>query len=445
MQRQPESNQALKTVLEALLKLHPKRIDLSLERIERLLGALGNPETKIPPVIHIAGTNGKGSVTAFMRSILEAAGFRVHTYTSPHLVHFNERIRLAGKLIGNAALIDLLAECQAANDGAPITFFEITTAAAFLAFSKARADCTLLEVGLGGRLDATNVVRRPIISVLTPIHFDHRSYLGRTLGEIAGEKAGIIKTGIPVVLGPQPAPAGKVIRQAAGKLKAPVTAYGEDWTIEPEKAGGGRLIYTDYRGRLDLPRPKLEGEHQIQNAGIAVAALRRQGTLKVPEAAYRAGLDWARWPGRLQDLGKTRLAVSLPEGSRVFLDGGHNLAAAKVLKRHFARLDIDGAPFHLVVGMMQGKDVKAFLRPFTGLAETIWAVPIPDQEACYSAAEIASAAASVGLAGRVSRSVQAAVQAVGAVTKPGQQPVILITGSLFLAGSVLFETGLEPN
>ena len=439
-----ESQKAVNATLERLYSLHPKRIDLSLERIERLLETLGNPERKLPPVFHIAGTNGKGSVCAILRAILEAAGHRVHAYTSPHLVRFNERIRLSGGLIKNDALIEILEECEAANGGQQISFFEITTAAAFLAFSRQPADACILEVGLGGRLDATNVIDKPLVSVITPVHFDHISFLGRTLGEIAGEKAGIIKSGVPVIVGTQPAPAKRVIISKAIEAKVPHFCCWHEWKIEKEGNGNDRLIYSDKRGQLALPWPRLRGEHQAQNAGTAVAALRHQRRLRIPSAAYRAGFDWARWPARLQDLSEAPIAATLPEGSRVFLDGGHNAAAAKALKRYLAQEKEHDQNLYLVVGMMKEKDAKGFLRPFADLATGVFAVPVPDQEGSRVPSDLVAAAALHGLKAQKAPNVRSALKIIGSTARADSPPLVIIAGSLFLAGSVLQEIGLSP-
>src|SRR4051812_46637151 len=291
------------SIVERLTALHPKRIDLSLERIERLLAALDHPERKLPPVIHVAGTNGKGSTVAFLRAMLEAAGKRTHVYTSPHLVRFNERFRLGeageGRLASDAELSAALEECERANGGLPITVFEITTAAAFLLFSRHPADVLVMEVGLGGRLDATNVIARPLASVIAPIAVDHTEFLGDTLDKIAAEKAGIIKRGVPVVVAAQHRDAMAVIEREATRLRAPLKIAGDDWTATEER---GRLVYQDDNGLLDLPAPKLYGRHQFENAGLAIAALRALAVLKIPPAAYEVGVVKADWPARLQRL-----------------------------------------------------------------------------------------------------------------------------------------------
>ncbi|HEY9216212.1 MAG TPA: folylpolyglutamate synthase/dihydrofolate synthase family protein, partial [Ancylobacter sp.] len=322
-------------IFERLLALHPKLIDLSLDRVWRLLGRLGHPERRLPPVIHVAGTNGKGSTVAFMRAVLEASGKRVHVYTSPHLVRFNERIRLAGRLVDDAALTDALARAEVANQGEPITFFEITTAAAFLLFSEVPADILLLEVGLGGRLDATNVIETPLATIITPVSIDHVDFLGDTIALIAAEKAGILKRGVPAVLGRQPPDALRVIERQAARLGVPLHIIGEDVQAYEE---AGRLIVSDEDGLLDLPRPRLVGPHQIENAGLAVAALRVAG-LGLTSTDFEQGVRAAEWPARLQRLGWGPLTVRAPQGVDIWLDGGHNEAGGKALAAALADIE----------------------------------------------------------------------------------------------------------
>src|SRR3954469_3778720 len=327
------------SIVARLLTLHPKRIDLSLDRMWRLLAALGHPERQLPPVIHVAGTNGKGSTVAFMRAMLEADGRRVHVYTSPHLVRFNERFRLGhaggGELISDEALADALSECEAANGSAPITVFEIETAAAFLLFARHPADVLLLEVGLGGRLDATNVVDRPLATVITPVSFDHAEFLGGTLAQIAAEKAGILKSGTPAVIAAQPRDALAAIERQAARLKAPIRIAGEDWTATEER---GRLVFQDEAGLLDLPAPKLYGRHQFENAGVAIAAL-RAARIKLRVAAFEAGIAGAEWPARMQRLPAGRLTALAPAGSEIWLDGGHNADGGRAIANALADLE----------------------------------------------------------------------------------------------------------
>src|SRR5947209_13264967 len=320
----------LDAIIARLLTLHPKLIDLSLERMWRILEALGHPERRLPPVIHVAGTNGKGSAIAFMRGILEAAGLRVHVYTSPHLVRFNERFRLGraggGVLVSDAELAAALAECESVNGVAPITVFEIETAAAFVLFSRHPADVLLLETGLGGRLDATNVIERPLATVITSISFDHAEYLGGTVAEIATEKAGILKRAVPAIITHQPRDVLAVIERQAARVGAPIRIAGEDWTATEE---GGRLVYQDDAGLLDLPPPKLYGRHQFENAGVAIAALRAAGAIALPSVAFETGLGKADWPARMQRLSHGALPTLLPAGAELWLDGAHNADAAR--------------------------------------------------------------------------------------------------------------------
>ncbi|MGB0853753.1 MAG: bifunctional folylpolyglutamate synthase/dihydrofolate synthase [Pikeienuella sp.] len=413
-------------ILDRLLGLHPKVIDLTLDRQMRLLDMLGNPERALPPVVHIAGTNGKGSTLAVIRAGLEATGAQVHAYTSPHLARFHERIRLAGELISEDALSALLAECEDVNGGSPITFFEITTAAAFLAFSRTPADYCLLEVGLGGRVDSTNVIAPPALTVITPISIDHQQFLGETLTEIAGEKAGIIKAGVPCVVGPQPDEAMDVIERTAARLGAPLIVAGQDYTCTMED---GRLIFRDENGLLDMAPPRLPGAHQIDNAGTAVAALRALG---VADEAAEQGPSTATWPARIQRLNTGPLSeIAARAGAELWLDGGHNAAAGEALAAHFRGLP--NARLHLICGMLDTKDQGGFLRPFSDVAAHLTAVPIPDTPAALPPDAIAAAARTAGLTADTSETVEAALA--DALATGAKR--VLICGSLYLAGDVL--------
>ena len=413
-------------ILERMMALHPKIIDLTLDRMWRLLEALGNPQSDLPPVIHIAGTNGKGSTQAMIRAGLEAAGKTVHAYTSPHLARFHERIRVAGELISEADLAAVLDECHAANGGEEITYFEITTCAAILAFSRVAADYTLLEVGLGGRLDATNVVD-PVLTVITPVSVDHQQYLGDTLAEIAGEKAGIIKRLVPCVVGPQEEAALEVIEDRAAKLGAPLLAHGQQWHVGPE---AGRMVYQDERGLLDLPRPNLPGDHQIMNAGAALAALRQLG---IDVEACEAAVTQAQWPARMQRLSDGPLARMAPEGE-LWLDGGHNPAAGEALAATLAALP--KRPTHLICGMLNTKDIAGYLRPLAAEAASLTAVSIPGEAATLPAEATAKVARDVGIEAGEAENVTAALKAIIARDPHAR---VLICGSLYLAGSVLRE------
>ncbi|KAF0677328.1 bifunctional folylpolyglutamate synthase/dihydrofolate synthase [Profundibacterium mesophilum] len=413
-----------------MMALHPKIIDLTLDRMWRLLAALGHPERDLPPVIHIAGTNGKGSTLAMIRAGLEAEGHRVHAYTSPHLVRFHERIRLGGALIDEAHLSALLDECYAANDGAPITYFEITTCAALLAFARHDADFTLLEVGLGGRLDATNVIERPALTVITPVSIDHQQYLGETLPEIAGEKAGILKRGVPAIVARQEEAALGVIEARAARLGAPLLARGQHWHgwIERE-----RMIFQDERGLLDLPPPALVGAHQVDNAGTALAALR---ALDVSQEGCAAAMRDAQWPARMQRLREGPLVRAAPE-AELWLDGGHNRAAGQMLARALAALP-QGRPVHLVCGMLATKDVAGYLAPLAAEARGLHAVEIPGETATLPAAATAAAATAAGIAAQSAPSV---AQAVAGIASKAPHARIVICGSLYLAGQVLRDNG----
>ncbi|HEY1981029.1 MAG TPA: folylpolyglutamate synthase/dihydrofolate synthase family protein [Xanthobacteraceae bacterium] len=431
-------------ILARLLALHPKRIDLSLDRIERLLAALDHPERRLPPVIHVAGTNGKGSTIAFMRAILEAAGQRVHVYTSPNLVRINERFRIGqeggGKFIGDAELGAALAECEAKNGDAPITVFEMETAAGFLLFSRHPADVLLLEVGLGGRLDATNVVERPLASVITRLSLDHHEFLGNSLVEIAAEKAGILKRDVPAVVTGQAREALTVIERQAARLRAPLSIAGEHWTATEER---GRLVYQDDNGLLDLPAPKLYGRHQFENAGAAVAALRVSG-LKLPAAAFEAGMTRVDWPARMQRLSHGRLADLIPSDCELWLDGGHNVDGGQAIAAALADLEERvSRPLVLIVGMLSTKDSAGFLKNFSGLARRVMTVPIHQDKAAPAGA-LADVASSVGIPAIARDDIESAIAIAGKLDlQPA--PRILITGSLYLAGEVLAANGTLPE
>ena len=433
-------------IVARLAALHPKRIDLSLGRIERLLAALDHPERKLPPVIHVAGTNGKGSTIAFMRAILEAAGKRVHVYSSPHLVRFNERYRLGapgeGRLVGDDELMAALEECERANAGHAITVFEITTAVGLLLFARHPADVLLLEVGLGGRLDATNVVDHPLATVITRIAIDHTDFLGDTLEKIAAEKAGILKRGTPAIIAAQARDALAVIERQAARLNAPLKIAGEDWTATEER---GRLVYQDEAGLFDLPAPKLYGRHQFENAGLAIAALRAIKPLKIAPSAYEAGMVKADWPARLQRLAAGRLVELIPAGSELWLDGGHNPDGGRAIAAALADLEERvSRPLVLIVGMLASKDCAGFLSNFTGLARRLIAVPMPGAEKGLSAEAVADAARAIGLPATSRDNLDEALDAARKLDLD-PPPRILITGSLYLAGDVLRENGKLPS
>ncbi|MEC7765072.1 MAG: folylpolyglutamate synthase/dihydrofolate synthase family protein [Pseudomonadota bacterium] len=415
-------------ILERMMSLHPKVIDLTLDRVWRLLEALDHPERRLPPVIHIAGTNGKGSTLAMIRAGLEGAGKSCHAYTSPHLARFHERIRLAGELISEDHLTDILDRCYAANGGESITYFEITTVAGLLAFSETPADYTLLEVGLGGRLDATNVID-PALTVITPISIDHTQFLGDTLAAIAGEKAGIIKRGVPCVVGPQPDEALEVIEAKAERLGAPLLVHGQHWQVWSER---GRLVFQDETGLLDLPMPALLGDHQIQNAGAALAGLRALG---FGEDACEAAMTDATWPARMQRLREGPL-VEAAGRAELWLDGGHNPAAGEALAKALDAMK--DKPLHLICGMLNTKDVSGFMRPLAGVAADLRAVSIPGEAATLTGEETANFARGAGLTATTAPDVMTAIREIVA-EDPGAR--ILICGSLYLAGAILRENG----
>jgi dihydrofolate synthase/folylpolyglutamate synthase len=456
------------SILDRLMALHPKRIDLSLGRVERLLAALDHPEKKLPPVIHVAGTNGKGSTVAFLRTIMEAAGLSVHTYTSPHLVRFNERFRLGaqprsdmsdfdlsdvpnsghsgfggeGMLVSDEELAAAMEDCERANDGAPITVFEITTAAGLLLFSRHAADALVLEVGLGGRLDATNVIDAPVASVITRVSIDHTDYLGPTLAGIAAEKAGIIKRNVPAIIAAQHRDALQVIERQAARMNAPLRIAGEDFTATEER---GRLVYQDDNGLLDLPPPRLYGRHQYENAGLAIATLRALERFRIPQAAYETGIAKADWPARMNRLTQGALVDLAPAGSEVWLDGGHNPDGGRAIAATFADLEERvSRPLVMIVGMLTSKDCEGFLRNFTGLARRLIAVPVPGVEKSMTAEALAECARGVGLSATSRDSVAEALEAVRKLDLD-PPPRVLITGSLYLAGDVLRQNGTLPK
>ena len=425
-------------VLDRLTRLHPKLIDLSLGRIERLLARLGHPEEKLAPVVHIAGTNGKGSTLAFLRAMLEAAGKRVQVYTSPHLVRFHERVRLTGGPIAESDLAALLETCETANGGAPITYFEITTAAAFLGFAREAADILLLETGLGGRLDATNVIAQPRVTAISPVSVDHVQFLGDTIEEIAFEKAGILKPGVPAVIGPQAPEALAVIARRAAETGAPLYRYGEEWTVRGENGG---FVFEAGGARRRYPAPALPGAHQIENAGLALACaavLEGFGLdgFGLDATARDTGLARAQWPGRLQRLTRGPLAELLSEHWELWLDGGHNAAAGEALARDLGTWE--PRQLHLVYGMLDTKGAQGFLRPLAPLAETLHAVAIPGEAASLSAEDAAREATEAGFEAQASASVANALRALTKDRAPGR---VLICGSLYLAGQVLAENG----
>ncbi|KZL19458.1 Bifunctional protein FolC [Pseudovibrio axinellae] len=434
--------------LDRLMKLHPDEIDLSLDRMKRVLAALGSPEKCVPPVFHIAGTNGKGSTGASVRALLEAQGKAVHVYSSPHLVRFNERVRLGntGGFVDDAPLLAAIERVEAANDGHELTFFEATTAVAFCLFADSPADFLVLEVGLGGVLDATNVIDEPLVSVITPISKDHENFLGDDLEGIALEKAGIIKPGRPVVVGTQIDALRGVIERQAAQKRAPISIQGQEFSAWEE---GGRLVYQDESGLMDLAPPKLAGFHQIANSGLALAALRAAGLLE--SEAARSACDKAlrsiNWPARMQPLYEGALLDQLPAQSEVWVDGGHNPGAAKVIASFLADLtDKASRPTYLVMGMMTTKDPKGFFQQFEGLAKHVLCVPLSTSSAGRSPVELAEIAREAGLSASAHDAIDDAIlEVVQRSTEEGEAPRVLFGGSLYLAGEVLDKNGTPPQ
>ncbi len=433
-------------LIARLSALHPKQIDLGLDRMHRLLEQLGHPERALPPVIHVAGTNGKGSTIAYLRAILEAAGLRVHVFTSPYLVRLNECFRIGraggGTLVGDDELHAALERCEQANAGTPITIFEAETAAAFCLFAQHPADVALLEVGLGGRLDSTNVIDAPLATVIAPVSMDHTEFLGDTLTAIAGEKAAIVKRNVPVICAEQAPEAMGVIEQQAKRMRAPMHAAGQQWHVNVER---GRLVYQDDRGLMDLAAPKLFGRHQFDNAGLAIATLRAQTAFRIDHASFEAGIVNAEWPARMQRLASGALVDQAPQGSEIWLDGGHNAEGGRVAAAALGDLEERvSRPLVVIVGMMANKDANGFLANFAGLTRHIIAVQIPDRDNAMPLDRLADAARALGMRVETSASVAAAL---GSLARLAYEvpPRILITGSLYLAGHVLSANGTPPG
>ncbi len=432
---------AVQHQLDRLAALSPGRDILGLERISALLSRLGHPERALPPVFHVAGTNGKGSTCAFLRAALEAAGHSVHVYTSPHLVRFNERIRLAGRLIEDEVLAHYLGRVlDIADDIAP-SFFEVTTAAAFLSFSEIHADACVIEVGLGGRLDATNMIATPAVTGIVQLGMDHQAFLGDRPEQIAAEKAGIAKPGVPLVTQRYAPPIANAVAAVATRAGAEIFARGASWDAAPYR---GELHYRDLEGRLDLPLPRLAGSHQAQNAGLAIAMLRHQKVLSVPPAAMRAAMGWAEWPARMQPLGPGPLRDLLPKDAELWLDGGHNPAAARVVADHLRAAVPAGQPLHLVMGLLANKDATGVLRAFAGRHATLHAVPVPDHEH-HAPVELVAMAKHVGLTALPAVDVADALGWIGRHADRTEPPYVLILGSLYLAGEVLRENRQLPD
>jgi dihydrofolate synthase/folylpolyglutamate synthase len=430
------SDPAVQSQLDRLALLSPGRDILGLERITTLLARLGDPHLGLAPVFHVAGTNGKGSTCAFLRAALEADGKSVHVFTSPHLVRFNERIRLNGKLISDAYLAELLARVLDRADGVGASFFEVTTAVAFLAFAENPADGCIIEVGLGGRLDATNVIPAPAVCGVAQLGIDHQAFLGNTLVEIAGEKAGIAKAGVPLVTMKYPSHIAQIMEAAAGRAGASLKVMGRDWDAAVYRE---KLHYRDEDGRLELPLPRLSGQHQPMNAALAIAMLRHQSALSLSESALKAAPLWAQWPARLQRLDRGPLTQRLAERAEVWLDGGHNPAAGQALAQHFHASLRPGMKVHLVLGMLANKDPLGFLEPLKPFLASLRAVPVPNHEH-HDPAYLANLAESWGMSNSVHANVADALTAI-----MDDEAIVLIAGSLYMAGEVLRDNGQLPD
>ncbi|TIL45615.1 folylpolyglutamate synthase/dihydrofolate synthase family protein [Mesorhizobium sp.] len=431
--------------IESLMSLHPKGFDLSLDRISRLLERLGNPQDHLPPVIHIAGTNGKGSCAAFSRALLEAAGHRVHVHTSPHLVNWHERYRLAadggGRLVEDEVFADAIARVAKANEGQKITVFEILTAVTFLLFSEHPADAVIIEVGLGGRFDATNVITEPAVSVIMPVSLDHESFLGDRVELIAAEKAGIIKSDCPVVIGAQESETAlQVLIETAERLDCPAFVYGQDFLAFEEN---GRMVYQDEDGLMDLSPPRLPGRHQFANAAAAIAAVKAAG-FEISHRVADKAMANVTWPGRMQKLPQGRLTELAPKGADIWLDGGHNPGAGVVVAEALAEQEEKNPrPLFLICGMINTKDQSGYFRAFKGLVRHVYTVPVSLSEASVPNDELAIRAVEAGLSAEPVSSVANALMLLRD-TWDGPPPRILISGSLYLAGAVLAENGTPP-
>jgi dihydrofolate synthase / folylpolyglutamate synthase len=441
----PSPSDPLGALLARLSDLHPQRIELGLERMQRLLERLDHPQRELAPVIHVAGTNGKGSTIAYLRAIMEAAGLRVHAYTSPSLVRLNERYRLGrsggGILVSDDELHAVLERCERANAGEPITIFEIETAAALCLFAQHPAEVVLLEVGLGGRLDATNVIDAPLASAIAPISMDHTEFLGDSLTTIAREKAGIIKRNTTTICAEQPPEAMGAIEQQAKRMNAPLHRAGQEWQVSIER---GRLVYQDDRGLMDLAAPRLFGRHQFDNAGLAIATLRAQNLFRIEPAAFEAGVVNAEWPARMQRLGSGALLSQAPQSCEIWLDGGHNAAGGRVAAAALGDLEERvSRPLVVIVGMMANKDADAFLANFAGLTRHIIAVQIPNVDNSMSPDRLADAARQLGMRVETAANVEAGLSSLARLAYE-VPPRILITGSLYLAGHVLAANGTPP-
>lgn len=428
--------------LDRLASLSPGSDILGLERISTLLSRLGNPERTLPPVFHVAGTNGKGSTCAFLRAAIEASELKAHVYTSPHLVRFNERIRISGRLIEDDLLAELLAEVLDVAENVEASFFEVTTAAAFLAFARHPADACIIEVGLGGRLDATNVIERPAVCGIAQLGLDHQQFLGNTIEKVAAEKAGIAKVGVPLVTQLYPGRVGNIIRQAAEAAGAEWLPRGGKWDTSIHQS---KLHYSDDAGKLELPLPhRLHGAHQALNAGLALAMLRHQQSITVKESALRAAMGWVEWPARLQRLADGPLHSLAPKGAELWLDGGHNPAAARAIADFFRVHVPSDRPFHIIFGLLENKDAKGVLKPFGNRSITLHSIPVA-AHAHHAPADLAAMARGEGLNAMAAGGVEDALGWIKRHADRERPPIILIMGSLYLAGEILKKNGQAPS
>jgi dihydrofolate synthase/folylpolyglutamate synthase len=429
-------------LIDRLSEIHPKGFDLSLDRISALLEKLGNPQDRLPPVIHVAGTNGKGSTIAFARAILEAQGFSVHVHTSPHLVNWRERYRLAGDLVGDDLLADAIERVADANDNQPITVFELLSAVMFVLFSEHAADFALVEVGLGGRFDATNVIARPIACAISPVALDHQAYLGDTIEKIAFEKAGIIKQGVPVAVGLQADGARDVIEQVAARNKSPVFIARQDYDFYQDATG---FVYQDNQGLLDLPMPRLLGEHQLANAALAIATTRLAG-IAVTDRAFQTAMKTVSWPGRFEKLPSGNIGSKLPEGTEIWIDGGHNPSAGEAISALLAGLDRGtGRRTILVCGMINTKDPTGYLMSFSGLDILVLTVPVSMSEAGIEPELLKGIAEKAGLEARACNTLEEAIGLIARELDISPQSRIVFCGSLYLVGEVLDRNGTPPQ
>ncbi len=429
-------------LIEQLSAIHPKGFDLSLDRITGLLEKLGNPHLQIPPAIHVAGTNGKGSTLAFIRAILEAGGYKVHVHTSPHLVNWNERYRLAGKLVDDDTLANTIERVASANDGKPITIFEIMSAVMFVLFSEHRADFSLVEVGLGGRFDATNVLQNPVVTAITPVALDHQAYLGDTIAKIAFEKAGIIKRGSPVAVGIQQDEALEVIREVAEKNASRLSIARQDFDFDREATG---FVFQDTDGLLDLPSPRLSGEHQLANAALAIATI-RLSEIEIADSAFEKAMETVTWPGRLERLAKGRITAQFHDNADIWIDGGHNPNAGEAIAEELAKqIQLSNTKLLMICGMINTKEPVGYFTPFAELDTEVLTVPISMSDAGIPPDELANHAIKAGLKASPFGSIDEAVSYAQELRQAEKNIRVLFSGSLYMIGEILERNGTPPQ